>query len=76
MMYFKGGDYMLRGYKGLTDYQRQFFNITLKRHQACLGDDLKKEYTPTGVKSLGPRKVKVTFKNGSWLNYTDNGEWY
>ena len=67
---------MIKGYDKLTDYQKQFFNITLKRHQACLGDDLKKEYTPISVKALAPGSIKVVFKNKNWLHYTNNYEWY
>ena len=66
----------LKGYKNLTEHQKQFFNETLTKHQDCLGDELKEKYTPVSVKGTNSNNVNVTFKNGEWLHYTSNHEWY
>ena len=66
---------MIKGYKKLTDNQKKIFDETYKKHQSCLGDKLKEQYTPVSVKELGT-KLKVIFKNGEWLHYTSNHEWY
>lgn len=65
----------LKGYDKLTDYQRQFLNVIYKKHQSCLGAAEKDGYTPVSVKALDPGTLKVVFKNGEWLHYT-NSEWY
>lgn len=66
----------IKGFTKLTNHQKNFFNSTLKKHQSILGDSLKERYTPVMVKALTPNSVKVTFKNGDWLHYTSNHEWF
>lgn len=67
---------MIKGYEKLTEYQKKIFDFTFNRHQSSLGSDAKEEYTPKSVKALSQTVLKVTFKNGQWLHYNANLDWY
>lgn len=65
----------VKGYKKLTEEQRLFFERMFKKHQAGLGTEAKKDFTPVSVK-WKKTYLKVVFKNGEWLHYTQSGTWY
>lgn len=65
----------VKGFKKLSEEQRQLLISTHKRHLAAVGNDYKLGYTPIDVKAAG-RKLIVHFKNGEWLHYAADGTWY
>lgn len=65
----------VKGFNKLTKEQQELLINTNKRHKAGVGLDYKDGWTPTSVRPLG-KNLKVTFKNGDWLHYTPNGDWY
>lgn len=65
----------VRGFNKLTPEQQKLLIRTNKRHKAGVGSDYKDGWTPVSVKPLG-KNLKVTFKNGEWLHYTPNGDWF
>lgn len=67
----------VKGYKKLTEGQQKLFEAVFKRHNAGIGMEFKKEYMPVSVKWDNRGKfLKVVFKNGDWLHYTQNHDWY
>lgn len=68
----------MKGVKGLnklTPEQKESFFSTHKRHVSGVGNEYKEGWTPISVKPLG-KNLKVVFKNGEWLHYTPDGNWY
>ena len=65
----------VRGFSRLTQEQQELLIRTNKRHKDVAGTDYKEGWTPINVKPIG-RNLKVVFKNGEWLNYTPDGNWY
>ena len=65
----------VEGYKDLTNAAKETFIRTYEIHNASLGIDLKSEYIP--IKVMGQQDdLAIHFKNGAWLHYTTNNEWY
>lgn len=72
----------VKGFDKLTQGQQELFIGIYKRHNSCQGNDYKKDWTPVSVKWVRDKEnskysyLKVIFKNGDWLHYTQRGEWY
>ena len=66
----------IKGYDKLSEIQKKIFIYTFNRHHSSLGSAAKEEYTPISVKELSQTVLKVTFKNGQWLHYNANLDWY
>lgn len=65
----------IKGFNKLTPGQQELLIRTNKRHKAGVGIDYKDGWTPISVEPIG-RNLKVVFKNGEWLHYTQNGDWF
>lgn len=65
----------VRGYKKLTEEQKKLFERVFYKHQSGLGIEAKKDFTPVSIK-WEKTYLKVVFKNGEWLHYTQTGSWY
>jgi len=65
----------VKGYEKLDPGIQKIFENTYKNHQATLGAEAKKDFTPVRVK-IEYGYLKVTFANRDWLHYTPKGEWY
>lgn len=65
----------IRGFHKLTPEQQRLLLETNARHKAGVGSDYKDGWTPISVEPLG-KNLKVVFKNGKWLHYAPNGDWY
>lgn len=70
----------VKGFENLTPYQQELLIAINQRHKAGVGMDEKDGYTPVKVYpiAMSPTKdkIKVWFKNGSWLYYLPDGSWY
>lgn len=72
----------VKGFKRLTAEQQQLFTGIYKVHNSGQGLDHKEGYTPISVKWVEDKKysrhsfLKVVFKNGIWLHYSQNWTWY
>ena len=71
----------VKGFEKLTQKQQELFIGIYKKHNSCQGNDYKKDWAPVSVKWVkdNPERysyLKVIFKNGDWLHYTQRGEWY
>lgn len=65
----------VKGFKRLTAEQQQLFIRIYKVHNSGQGLDYKDGYTPLSVK-WDKNHLKVVFKNGIWLHYSQNETWY
>lgn len=68
----------VKGFNRLTPEQQQLFIGIYKVHNSGQGLDYKDGYVPMSVKWIKgrPSYLKVVFKNGIWLHYSQNGTWY
>lgn len=71
----------VKGFNKLTPEQQGLFIRTYKFHNSIVGNDYKEGWVPVKVKWIekNPSRcsyLKVDFKNGEWLHYTQKGEWY
>lgn len=72
----------VEGYGKLTQNQKELFEDTYKIHNSIVGLDYKEDWTPIEViwvedrENKGYSYLKVIFKNGDWLHYTQKKEWY
>lgn len=68
----------VKGFNKLTPEQQELFINTYKRHNSCHGYEYKEDYIPVSVKWIQSNLsyLKVVFRNGIWLHYTQRGEWY
>lgn len=72
----------VEGFKGLTQEQQELFKDTYIMHNSIVGLDYKEGWTPVKVDWVEDEEdtrysyLKVIFKNGDWLHYTKNKEWY
>jgi hypothetical protein len=65
----------VEGYNKLSDDAKKVFERVYKAHNSAQGNDYKEKYIPTSVKEH-KEYLEVHFKDGEWLHYTANGEWY
>lgn len=65
----------VKGFNKLTPGQQKLFIETYKLHNSIQGSEYKEDYVPVSVKWENGY-LKVVFKNGIWLHYTQKGEWY
>lgn len=65
----------VRGFNNLTKEQQDTFRNTYKLHNSVQGNDYKEEWIPISVESI-ENHLKVVFRNGIWLHYTQRGDWY
>lgn len=63
----------VKGYNKLSKDQQQLFEKVYVKHMAVI--EKKENWIPTAVK-WDKSYLKVTFKNGEWLHYTHNEDWY
>lgn len=68
----------VKGFKNLTPEQQNLLIATNTKHKAGVGTEYKDGLTPVKVVPMSPvrNKIKVWFKNGSWLYYLPDGSWY
>lgn len=70
----------VKGFENLTPYQQELLIAINARHKAGVGTDYKDGFTPVRVEAKPSLKnkmrLKVWFKNGIWLNYSEDGSWY
>jgi hypothetical protein len=71
----------VKGFNKLTPEQQKLFIETYKRHNSIVGTEYKAEWQPVKVAWVEEKPSKysylrVEFKNGNWLHYTQKGEWY
>lgn len=71
----------VKGFNELTKEQQKLFISTYKRHNSLVGTDYKAGWQPIKVAWVKekPSKysyLKVDFKNGQWLHYTQKCDWY
>ncbi|HHY71395.1 MAG TPA: hypothetical protein GX519_07115 [Thermoanaerobacterales bacterium] len=71
----------VKGFNKLAKAQRKLFTDTYKKHNSLVGSDYKEGWSPVKVEWVkeNPSKysyLRVEFKNGNWLHYTQKGEWY
>ncbi len=70
----------ITGFKKLASWQQKLFRDIHKLHNSMIGSN--KEDYPVSVKWIKDKKeprhsyLKVVFKNGEWLHYTLQGNWY
>lgn len=70
------------GYKDLTQAQRELFKDTYRLHNSIAGTEYKEGWRPVRVNWVEDKEdarysyLKVTFKNGGWLHYTQKMTWY
>ena len=65
----------IMGFKSLTKKQQKLLIDVNTKHKAGVGVDEKDGFTPVKVVPDHSR-LRVWFKNGLWLYYTEKGEWY
>lgn len=65
----------VKGYNNLSDKDKKIFRDTYEIHNSIHGLDYKEEWIPEFVEPYG-ETLKVVFRNGKWLHYTKNNEWY
>ncbi len=63
----------IRGFSNLKKEHQQLFIKIHTAHQNSVED--KSNYQPTSVKWC-KSYLKVTFANGEWLHYMQDGTWY
>jgi hypothetical protein len=71
----------VEGFNKLTPEQQNLFIATYKRHNSIVGSEYKEEWQPVKVAWVEEKPsqysyLKVDFKNGQWLHYTQKGDWY
>jgi len=71
----------VKGFDKLTPVQQSLFIDTYKKHNSLVGSEYKEEWQPVKVAWVeeSPSRysyLKVEFKNGDWLHYTQKGDWY
>lgn len=71
----------VKGFNKLTPEQQELFKSTYRVHNSVHGLDYKEEWVPVSVKWIveNPTRysyLKVVFRNGDWLHYTQSGTWY
>lgn len=71
----------VKGFDKLTKEQQALFIDTYKRHNSIVGNEYKEEWQPVKVAWVEEKPSKysylrVEFKNGNWLHYTQKREWY
>jgi len=71
----------VEGFNKLTPEQQSLFIDTYKKHNSLVGSEYKEEWQPVKVAWVkeSPSRysyLKVEFKNGDWLHYTQKGDWY
>lgn len=71
----------VKGFNELTLEQQKLFIETYKFHNSIVGTDYKEGWVPVKVKWIekSPSRysyLRVEFKNGDWLHYTQKKEWY
>lgn len=68
----------VKGFNKLTPEQQELFKSTYKVHNSVHGLDYKEKWIPVSVKwiDIGSRLsyLKVVFRNGDWLHYTQRKE--
>lgn len=75
-------DFMkVKGFDNLTKEQQSLFIDTYKRHNSIVGSKYKESWQPIKVAWVKEKPsqysyLKVDFKNGQWLHYTQRGDWY
>ena len=72
---------VVKGFDKLTPVQQSLFIETYKRHNSIVGSDYKEGWIPVKVAWVEEKPsqysyLKVDFKNGQWLHYTQRGDWY
>lgn len=65
----------VKGFNKLTKEQQDLFINVHSRRIKGVGHEYKDDWTPISVEPLG-KNLKVVFKNGEWLHYTPNYDWY
>ena len=78
MSYIEIDFYKVIGFNKLTPKQQELFKSTYRVHNSIHGTDYKEDYIPASVRWVNDRPgyLKVVFRNGNWLHYTQRGEWY
>lgn len=71
----------VKGFNKLTPDQQQLFIDIYKVHNSIVGSDYKEGWEPLRVQWVkdSPDRysyLRVDFKNGTWLHYTQRKEWY
>ena len=72
----------VKGFNKLTPEQQELFTSTYEGHNSIHGTDYKEDWIPVSVKWIEDKKdnrnshLKVVFRNGIWLHYTQSGKWY
>lgn len=71
----------VKGFDNLSKEQQNLFIETYKIHNSIVGSDYKEGWAPIKVAWVKekPSKysyLKVDFKNGQWLHYTQKKEWH
>ena len=72
----------VEGYKDLTQAQQELFKDTYRLHNSIAGTEYKEGWRPLKVNWVEDEEdtkysyLKVIFKNGKWLHYTQTKDWY
>jgi hypothetical protein len=71
----------VEGFNKLTPEQQNLFIRTYKFHNSIQGHEYKEDYIPISVRWIeeNPSRksyLKVVFRNGIWLHYTQKCDWY
>jgi len=71
----------VKGFNKLTQEQQELFKSVYKLHNSCQGNDYKEKWIPILViwvkeNSAKYSYLKVVFKNGEWLHYTQRKDWH
>ena len=75
MSYIKIDFNEVKGYSRLSEEAKELFEYTYKRHNSIQGTDYKTDWLPIEVKECKDH-LRVIFKNGQWLHYTSNKDWF
>lgn len=67
----------VKGYKELTEAQKDIFDITFKNQLSSLHPDIRVYYTEKHLQEIKPisDKLKVSFDNGDSFLYVEKGKW-
>lgn len=72
----------VEGFCKLSPMQQKLFIETYKIHNSIVGTDYKEGWRPIKVRWVENKEnnkysyLRVDFKNGDWLHYTQNKDWY
>lgn len=71
-MYIKINFHDIEGYSNLSNQAKELFETTYRTHNSGL--EYKQQWIPIEVSEY-KGYLKVTFNNGQWLHFYNNGEW-